>query len=36
MGYPVYRRLGFQDYGQLKAYQWENATQPPAGEDWRP
>jgi hypothetical protein len=36
MGYPVYRRLGFQDYGQLNTYQSENATQPPAGEDWRP
>jgi GNAT superfamily N-acetyltransferase len=35
MGYPVYRRLGFQDYGQLNTYQWENATQPPAGEDRR-
>ena len=24
MGYPVYRRLGFQDYGKLSVYLWEN------------
>lgn len=25
-GYPVYRRLGFQDYGKLSVYLWENDT----------
>lgn len=24
MGYPVYRRLGFQDFGKLSVYLWEN------------
>ena len=24
MGYPVYRRLGFQDYGKMSVYLWEN------------
>ena len=24
LGYKVYRRLGFQDYGQLSVYMWEN------------
>jgi hypothetical protein len=24
LGYPVYRRLGFQDYGKLNFYLWEN------------
>jgi GNAT superfamily N-acetyltransferase len=24
MGYPVYRRLRFQDYGKLSVYLWEN------------
>lgn len=24
LGYPVYRRLGFQDYGKLSVYLWEN------------
>jgi predicted acetyltransferase len=23
LGYTVYRRLGFQDYGKLNTYQWE-------------
>jgi len=26
MGYPVYRRLGFQDYGKLSVYLWENVS----------
>jgi GNAT superfamily N-acetyltransferase len=26
MGYPVYRRLGFRDYGNLSVYLWENAA----------
>jgi GNAT superfamily N-acetyltransferase len=33
MGYPVYRRLGFQDYGKLNNYLYENGTAPPAVED---
>ena len=24
LGYPVYRRLGFQDFGELSVYLWEN------------
>jgi hypothetical protein len=31
-GYPVYRRLGFQDYGKMSVYLWENdpdADSPP-------
>ena len=24
LGYRVYRRLGFQDFGQLSVYLWEN------------
>src|ERR1043165_1648799 len=24
LGYPVYRRLGFQDFGRLSVYLWEN------------
>jgi len=24
LGYPVYRRLGFQDFGRLCVYLWEN------------
>ena len=24
LGYKVYRRLGFQDYGKLSVYLWEN------------
>ena len=30
LGYPVYRRLGFHDYGKLNIYLWENETKPPA------
>lgn len=26
LGYPVYRRLGFQDYGKMSVYLWENDT----------
>jgi GNAT superfamily N-acetyltransferase len=32
MGFKVYRRLGFQDYGKLPIYQWENETKPPDAE----
>lgn len=28
LGYPVYRRLGFQEYGKLNIYLWENETKP--------
>jgi len=28
LGYRVYRRLGFQDYGQLGVYLWENDPEP--------
>jgi GNAT superfamily N-acetyltransferase len=28
LGYPVYRRLGFQDYGKLNFYLWENRIRP--------
>ena len=28
LGYNVYRRLGFQDYGKLNIYEWENETIP--------
>ena len=28
MGYTVYRQLGFQDYGKLNNYQWDNDTKP--------
>lgn len=28
MGYPVYLRLGFQDYGKLNYYLWENQDKP--------
>ena len=28
LGYPVYRRLGFQDFGKLNFYLWENKTMP--------
>lgn len=32
MGYPMYRRLGFQEFGKLSNYRWENETmQPDAG-----
>jgi predicted acetyltransferase len=24
LGYPVYRRLGFQDFGKMSLYLWEN------------
>lgn len=24
LGYPVYRRLGFEDYGKMSLYRWEN------------
>ncbi len=27
LGYRVYRRLGFQDYGKLSVYLWENDRQ---------
>lgn len=30
LGYPVYRRLGFRDYGRLNTYLWENETKLPA------
>jgi GNAT superfamily N-acetyltransferase len=30
LGYPVYRRLGFHDYGKLSIYLWENEIKPPA------
>lgn len=36
LGYPVYRRLGFHDYGKLNFYLWENETKPPALEDTGP
>jgi GNAT superfamily N-acetyltransferase len=26
LGHPIYRRLGFQDYGKLNFYLWENET----------
>jgi len=29
LGYNVYRRLGFQSYGKLNSYLWQNETQPP-------
>lgn len=29
LGYPVYRRLGFRDYGRLNVYLWTNETGPP-------
>jgi GNAT superfamily N-acetyltransferase len=29
LGYKVYRRLGFQEYGRLGNYLWENETKPP-------
>ena len=32
LGYPVYRRLGFQEYGKLNIYLWENETKLPATE----
>ena len=32
LGYKVYRRLGFQDYGKLNIYLWENETKPPDAE----
>ena len=31
LGYPVYRRLGFQDYGKLHTYEWDNQTELPGG-----
>jgi GNAT superfamily N-acetyltransferase len=31
LGYPVYRRLGFQDYGKLNTYEWDNETESPGG-----
>ena len=27
LGYPVYRRLGFQDYGKLHTYEWDNEAE---------
>jgi GNAT superfamily N-acetyltransferase len=33
LGYPVYRRLGFQDYGKLNVYLYENQTEPSAAQD---
>ena len=32
LGYKVYRRLGFQEYGKLNIYLWENKTKPPDAE----
>jgi ribosomal protein S18 acetylase RimI-like enzyme len=29
MGINVYRRLGFQEFGRLNVYRWENETKPP-------
>jgi GNAT superfamily N-acetyltransferase len=29
LGYPVYRRLGFQDYGKLSVYLWKNDSDQP-------
>ncbi|MGA2488678.1 MAG: GNAT family N-acetyltransferase [Anaerolineales bacterium] len=29
LGYKVYLRLGFQEYGKLNYYLWENETKPP-------
>jgi GNAT superfamily N-acetyltransferase len=31
LGYNVYRRLGFQDFGKLGHYRWENETKRPNG-----
>jgi len=28
MGYPVYQKLGFQDFGKLSVYLWENKAEP--------
>ena len=33
LGVPMYRRLGFLDYGKLNIYQWENENRSPAVED---
>lgn len=33
MGLPVYRRLGFQDYGKLNNYLYENETKPAAAQN---
>jgi GNAT superfamily N-acetyltransferase len=30
LGYPVYRHLGFQDFGKLNNFEWDNETEPPA------
>jgi GNAT superfamily N-acetyltransferase len=35
LGYKVYSRLGFSDYGKLNNYLWENETRP-AGHEERP
>jgi hypothetical protein len=32
LGYNVYRRLGFQDFGKLSHYRWENETRRPNAE----
>jgi predicted GNAT family acetyltransferase len=32
LGYKVYLRLGFQDYGKLNYFLWENETKPPDAE----
>jgi GNAT superfamily N-acetyltransferase len=31
LGYPVYRRLGFQDYGKMSVYLWENDDKASSG-----
>lgn len=33
LGYTVYRRLGFQDFGKLNHYRWENEAQQPIMQD---
>jgi hypothetical protein len=32
LGYDMYRRIGFQDFGRLNTYDWENGSKPPCEE----